>query len=65
MKQNVGKTDATIRVLLGLVIILLSLYYKSLWGLVAIVPLATAYFGTCPLYSIIGINTCKRKKIGL
>ena len=29
--------------------------------LIGIVPLLTGLFSTCPLYSIIGMNTCPRK----
>jgi hypothetical protein len=34
---------------------------KTLWGLVGLVPLATGIVGSCPLYSILGINTCSLK----
>jgi hypothetical protein len=61
MKQNVGKTDAAVRFVLTVVIALAGYYYKSWWGLVAIVPLVTAYFNFCPLYKLLGINTCKTK----
>ena len=29
--------------------------------LIGVVPLLTGLFSTCPLYSIIGMNTCPRK----
>jgi hypothetical protein len=32
-----------------------------MWGLIGIVPLATGLIGICPLYSILGINTCPMK----
>ncbi len=63
MKRNAGKLDSTIRIILG--IIILSLIFvgpKSLWGLVGLVPLLTGIFGNCPLYSILGINTCGKCK---
>jgi len=28
------------------------------WGLIGIVPLATGLMGSCPAYSLIGVNTC-------
>lgn len=61
MKQNVGKTDKIIRILLGLSIAAAGIYFKSWWGIVALVPLLTALTGFCPLYRFLGINTCKTK----
>jgi hypothetical protein len=58
MKQNVGKTDKLIRIIAGLLIIALGIYFSSWWGLVAIVPLATALTGFCPVYALFGVNTC-------
>jgi hypothetical protein len=60
MQTNVGKVDRIIRIIVGLV--LLSLIFvgpQTLWGLVGLVPLATALFGYCPAYSIFGIRTCR------
>ncbi|MCA8904536.1 MAG: DUF2892 domain-containing protein, partial [Hyphomonas sp.] len=34
---------------------------KTPLGWVGIVPLLTGLAGTCPLYSILGIRTCKLK----
>jgi hypothetical protein len=31
---------------------------QTAWGWVGLVPLATGLVGFCPLYSILGINTC-------
>ena len=50
MKKNIGKTDKIIRLIIGAVIIALGLYFRSWWGLLAIIPLATAAAGFCPLY---------------
>ena len=63
LKNNVGGADKIIRVLVGLV--LLSLIFvgpKTLWGLIGLVPLLTGLMGTCPLYSILGMNTCPADK---
>lgn len=62
MTQNVGNIDRILRFVAGLV--LLSLIFigpQTWWGLVGIVPLATAFMRTCPAYSILGVNTCERK----
>lgn len=58
MLANVGKSDRMIRIALGLV--LLSLVFvgpQSLWGLIGIVPLATAFINFCPVYQALGVNT--------
>jgi len=57
--KNEGTVDRTVRVVAGLVILSLTLVGpQSLWGLVGLVPLATGIFGFCPLYRLVGINTC-------
>ncbi len=61
MKHNVGKADKIIRIILAIIIAGLGYYYQSWWGLVAIIPLATAFMNFCPLYPIFGISTCKKK----
>lgn len=62
MKSNVGTTDKVIRIIIALVIAALGIYYQSWWGLVAIIPLATAMFSSCGLYTLLGINTCPAQK---
>lgn len=57
MKKNMGKTDRWIRVILGLAIIAAGIYFKSWWGLIGIIPLATSLISTCPLYLPFGIST--------
>jgi len=59
MKQNVGNIDKIIRIILGIIIGALGFYFKSWWGLVGIVPVATALLNFCPFYPMMGINTKK------
>jgi hypothetical protein len=59
MKVNVGSADKVVRIILGLVIIAIGLVYKSWWGLVGLLPLATALINFCPLYTLIGVSTRK------
>jgi Protein of unknown function (DUF2892) len=60
MEKNVGNVDRVLRILVGLVLLSLTVIGpKSLWGLVGIVPLATALLGWCPAYTLLGIRTCK------
>lgn len=58
MQKNVGSMDKLIRVVLGVVIIGLGLYYKSFWGILGVVLIIVAAVGYCPLYSILKMNTC-------
>ncbi|PWI57586.1 YgaP family membrane protein [Sulfoacidibacillus thermotolerans] len=62
MKRNVGGVDRTIRVILGLAILsLLFILHGStrFIGLIGLVPLLTAFVGFCPLYTLLGIKTCR------
>ena len=57
---NEHPLDRILRVALGLV--LLSLVFlgpQTAWGWLGLVPLLTGLLGSCPLYSLIGLNTCR------
>lgn len=57
--ENVGGFDRFVRLLLGMALLtLIFVGPKTLWGLVGLVPLLTGAFRTCPLYRLVGINTC-------
>ena len=60
MKINVGRTERMLRVVAGLIIIGVGVYYQSWWGVIGIVPLLTGLFRFCPLYSMLGISTRRR-----
>lgn len=63
MKANAGKIDRTIRVVVGLILLALVVVGpKTLWGLIGLVPLLTGLVGFCPLYRLIGLNTCPLDK---
>ena len=62
MKANVGKTDKIIRLIIGVIILILGLVFKSWWGLLGLIPLLTAAMGSCGLYIPFGINTNKSAK---
>ncbi|NOZ60802.1 MAG: DUF2892 domain-containing protein [Calditrichaeota bacterium] len=59
MKKNIGSLDKTLRIILGLVILIVGIVAQSWWGLIGLIPLVTGLVGNCPLYSIFGISTCK------
>ncbi|MCG8563256.1 MAG: DUF2892 domain-containing protein [Hyphomicrobiales bacterium] len=60
MTANVGTLDRVLRVVVGLALIsLVFVGPQTLWGLVGLVPLATAAIRFCPLYRLLGIRTCQ------
>ncbi len=59
MQANMGKADKSIRLVLGIVIIGLGIYFKSWWGAVGLIPLLTATISWCPLYAPFKISTKK------
>lgn len=60
MEINIGSTERLLRIIAGVVIIGLGLYFQSWWGVIGLVPLLTGIFSFCPLYKMLGMNTCKR-----
>ena len=63
MSTNVGTIDRGARVVAGIVLILFALMSSSAYawiGWIGIVPLVTGLFRTCPLYSLVGVNTCRK-----
>ncbi len=68
MKQNLGNADRFIRVLVAAVIAVLY-FTNTISGTFAYILVAaggifllTSLAGTCPLYSLVGVNTCSIKK---
>jgi hypothetical protein len=66
LAKNVGGIDRILRILVGLALILgffLNPEASMRWlYLIGIVPLATGLMQSCPLYSLIGLNTCPTRK---
>jgi len=59
MPRNEGTLDRALRIIAGLVLIaLVFVGPQTAWGWVGIVPLVTGLAGFCPLYRLLGINTC-------
>lgn len=65
-KTNEGEIDRIVRVVLGALLILG--YFMNGDGayswlyLLGIIPLVTGLIGSCPIYTILGINTCPMEK---
>ena len=70
MPVNMGTTDRAIRLtiaaLLTLATLVTGIFGHGLWFwlvlLVAAVLTMTALFGSCPLYSILGVKTCNSRR---
>ena len=63
MNANVGGIDRVLRIVGGIAI--LSLFFilegnARYWALIGIVPILTGTFRFCPVYPILGINTCSK-----
>lgn len=62
MTRNESTFDRAARIILGIVLIVMALRgLYTPWTWIGVVPLLTGLVGMCPLYSILGINTCKVK----
>ncbi|MFY8196087.1 DUF2892 domain-containing protein [Novosphingobium sp. B1] len=60
-RTNVGGIDRLLRIILGLVLIaLVFIGPQTPLGWLGVVPLLTGLLRTCPLYSLLGMNTCPR-----
>ncbi|MGI9548225.1 MAG: YgaP family membrane protein [Flavobacteriaceae bacterium] len=67
MKKNMGGVDKVLRFLLGIAAGLL-VYYEVITGplsfvilVIVAVLLLTSLTGFCPLYGVLGINSCKAR----
>lgn len=68
MKKNMGSVDKIIRLIIAAVLGFLY-YNETLTGTMGIVAVviagvfaSTSLVGFCPLYTLIGVNTCSVKK---
>jgi hypothetical protein len=63
MIRNLGGTDRVLRILAGVLLLALGAFGPlGWWGLIGLVPLGTALTGFCPLYPLLGMNTCPATK---
>lgn len=67
MTKNVGKTDKIVRIVLAVILAALDFFevvgggFSWVLSVVAIVLLVTALVNFCPLYTLLGKNTCEKK----
>ena len=65
LPHNEHSLDRAFRVTLG--VALLALVFMgphTPWGWLGIIPLMTGVMGSCPLYTLLGVSTCKSQKRG-
>lgn len=67
MRQNVGILDQTLRLVVGIFMIVLGFYYGNNWILyiVGAVVLMTGIIGYCPLYEVLNISTVEKGELSL
>ena len=58
MTPNVGGFDRLFRVVFGLAVIAIGLYFRSWWGALGAIPLMTGVLRWCPVYLPLGTTTC-------
>ena len=64
MKRNESNQDRGIRAVVGIIALLVGLFagggfLRALLTIVGLVLVITAAVGFCPLYRLLGMNTCK------
>jgi len=58
--RNEGTIDRVLRVGLGVALIaLVFVGPQTPWGWLGLVPLLTGLVSFCPLYRLVGVNSCK------
>lgn len=63
MKVNEGTLDRVLRIVVGLGVLSTAFIGpQTPFGYIGVVPLLTGLVGWCPLYTLLGINTCGMKK---
>lgn len=67
LKNNVGKIDRIIRIVVGIILVGNVFYaLQNPIGWLGVILIVSGIAGICPLYSILGINTkSAAEKIGL
>ncbi|HTY66589.1 MAG TPA: DUF2892 domain-containing protein [Alphaproteobacteria bacterium] len=60
MRENIGTRDRVLRVVIGLAVLSTVFWVEGSirwFGLIGLVPLGTALFGTCPFYAALGMTS--------
>ena len=70
-EKNVGNIDRYIRFALGIILLMSGIYFITQDNLglgiglsvFSLVPLVTGTAGTCPIWSLLGVNTNSQSKV--
>lgn len=60
LPRNEHPIERLLRVLVGIAIV--SLFFvgpQSPWALLGFIPIVTGLVGSCPLYTLFGVSTCR------
>lgn len=56
--SNLSHVDRAVRLALGIALLAMIVFPPiTVWGWLGLIPLATAIIGTCPLYTLLGVET--------
>ena len=61
MIKNMGTIDRSVRLVIGLAIIVVGIILHSWWGLIGIIPILISSGGSCPAYMPFKFSTIKKK----
>lgn len=63
MRKNTHDLDRLVRLVIGIGLLAsICVGPKTSWGWLGLIPLATALVGWCPLYQLVGLDTCNLRR---
>ena len=61
-KRNEGPIDRGVRLVVGIALVAAAASGTlGPWAWLGLIPLASGIVGNCPMYRLLGINTCPRR----
>lgn len=65
MEKNVGKVDKVLRIAIGLILLVLGLFFTGGWFakvliILGFIGLVTGFAAKCPVYAVFKVNTAKK-----
>jgi hypothetical protein len=61
MKRNLGSTDKALRLVIGLSLTALAVYYGNILWIIGVPVAVTGVIGWCPVYALFGKSTHKKE----
>jgi hypothetical protein len=56
---NISAQERAARIFGGVALSSIFIYMNSAWAIVGLIPFVTGIIGTCPIYSLLGLNRAK------